>query len=226
MWLPCCGHRSRVGGMCLMLGSLGLGASAKGCLGRVHGWCVQAMLHGMCPAHREKPEVAQGLAWWLDGWAGHAPCTHPTQQPGTGGPQGPCPGQRWLVQATELVLCKKINHCLLKQLKPGVEQVRECPTLPVRCPWWGVGHKAPLQPRTMTLSWAGFAGQQDTGSHAWSPACCRAAGYQSRNPFKTLLRADEPWWARGRVVHLSHGVLDHVVCSRVYTVAACSSPCM
>ena len=127
---------------------------------------------------------------------------------------------------SELVLCKKINHCLLKQLKPGVEQVRECPTLPVRCPWWGVGHKAPLQPCTMTLSWAGFAGQQDTGSHAWSPACSRAAGYQSRNPFKTLLRADEPWWARGRVVHLSHGVLDHVVCSRVYMVAACSSPCM
>ena len=35
------------GCVCVMLGSLGLGAMPKGCLGRVHGWHVQAMPQGV-----------------------------------------------------------------------------------------------------------------------------------------------------------------------------------
>lgn len=103
---------------------------------------------------------------------------------------------------SELVLCKIINCCPLKQLKLRVEQLPEHPTFPMRCLWWGVGYEAPLQPCTMTLSWAGFAGQRDTGSHAWSPACCGAAWQWSKGPFKMLLRADEPWWYRaGLCIH-------------------------
>lgn len=36
---------------------------------------------------------------------------------------------------SELVISKKIHHCSVRQLKPGVEQLCEHPTLPVRCPW-------------------------------------------------------------------------------------------
>lgn len=83
---------------------------------------------------------------------------------------------------SELALSKKIHSCLLKQLKLGVEQLYEHSTIPMRCPWWGVGHEASLQLSTMTLSLAGFAGQRDTGSPAWCPAWCRAAQHQSRGP--------------------------------------------
>lgn len=66
---------------------------------------------------------------------------------------------------SELMLCKKIDHCSVKQLKLGVEQLCEYPAL-LQCSWWGVGHKAPLQPCIMTPSWTGFVGQRDPGSYA------------------------------------------------------------
>lgn len=37
---------------------------------------------------------------------------------------------------SELVLCKKSDCYPLEQLKPGVEQLYECPVLPVQCLWW------------------------------------------------------------------------------------------
>lgn len=196
----------------MMLGFLGPGASPKGCLGWVHRRRVQVMLHGVCPVNGEKPEAVQGLTRWGDGWAGagHAPHTHPTQQPGMGGLSGTI--RTGVVQEN--------------RSEAGSGAALQVPTLPVQCPWWGAGHEAPLQLCTVIPSWAGFARQQDTGSHGWSPACCGAARYWSRGPFRMLLRVDEPWWALGRVVHPSHGVLDPIVCSRVYGVAAYSSPCV
>lgn len=52
---------------------------------------------------------------------------------------------------SELVLCKKIEHCSVKQLKLGVEQLCEYPAL-LQCSWCELDHKAPLQPGFTTPS--------------------------------------------------------------------------
>lgn len=56
---------------------------------------------------------------------------------------------------SELVLCKKIEHCSVKQLKLGVEQLCEYPAL-LQCSWCELDNKALLQPCFMTPSRTGF----------------------------------------------------------------------